>query len=87
MVCAAAMHIEHHHWYSGRLGRELGIVVAGHYGPPIVTFPTSGGNVWDYHDRLIGGVADFIDQGIEAGSIDAQARQRFARSISVPARR
>jgi esterase/lipase superfamily enzyme len=57
------MHIEHHHWYSGRLGRELGIVVAGHYGPPIVTFPTSGGNEWEYHDRLMGGVADFIDQG------------------------
>jgi esterase/lipase superfamily enzyme len=58
------MHIEHHHWYSSRINRELGVVVIGHYGLPIVTFPTSGGNEWEYHDQgMIGALAEFIDQG------------------------
>jgi esterase/lipase superfamily enzyme len=54
------------------------VVVIGHYGPPIVTFPTSGGNEWEYHDRLIGGVADFIDQGrVKFFCINSNASDSF----------
>ena len=38
------MHRDHHRWYSHRLGREMGINVYGHYGLPLVVFPTSGGD-------------------------------------------
>jgi esterase/lipase superfamily enzyme len=73
------MHIEHHRWHSARLGRALGVVVIGHYGPPIVTFPTSGGSEWEYHDqRLIGVVADLIDQGrVKFFCLDTNASDSF----------
>jgi esterase/lipase superfamily enzyme len=38
------MHREHHRWYSHRVGREMGLVVYGHWGFPILAFPTSGGD-------------------------------------------
>ena len=36
---------EYHRWYSHRLGLELGVVVYGHWGPPLLGFPTSAGSV------------------------------------------
>lgn len=58
------MHIEHHHWHSPRLGYEMGVTVFGHWGPPLLAFPTSQGNEWEIHDQgLIGALADFIDGG------------------------
>jgi len=55
---------EHHHWYSHRLGKEMGIVVYGHYGQPIVVFPTSGGDEWEYEGQgMIGALAHHIDGG------------------------
>jgi esterase/lipase superfamily enzyme len=72
------MHIEHHRWYSERIGRDLGVVVIGHWGPPILTFPTSGGNEWEYHDRLIGGLSDFVDQGrVKFFCVSSNARDSF----------
>jgi len=42
----------------------MGLVSIGHFGHPIVTFPTSGGNEWEYHDQqLIASVADLVDEG------------------------
>ena len=38
------MNQEHHRWYSHRVGKEMGIRVHGHYGQPILVFPTSGGD-------------------------------------------
>ena len=29
---------EYHRWHSPRLGIELGVVVYGHYGPPLLGF-------------------------------------------------
>lgn len=57
------MNREHHHWYSHRLGREMGIAVYGHYGHPIVVFPTSEGDEWEYDGRMIGALAHHIDGG------------------------
>jgi esterase/lipase superfamily enzyme len=55
---------EHHSWYSHRLGRELGLAVFGHWGPPLLTFPTSGGDEGEYERQdLIGALAEFIDGG------------------------
>jgi esterase/lipase superfamily enzyme len=42
----------------------MGLVVFGHWGRPLLTFPTSGGNEWEYHDQtLVGALAEFLDAG------------------------
>jgi len=58
------MHREAHYWYSHRIRRELGVVVYGHYGPPMIAFPTTGGDEWEYErNGVIGAMAHAIDAG------------------------
>jgi len=58
------MHREAHYWYSNRLERELGVVIYGHYGPPMLAFPTTGGDEWEYERQgVIGAMAGAIDAG------------------------
>lgn len=58
------MHREYHKWYSGRLGREMELLVFGHSGLPVLAFPTSCGRFYELEDRgLIGGLAGRIDAG------------------------
>ena len=38
------MESETHRWYSDRIGRDIHIRVYGHFGQPILVFPTSGGD-------------------------------------------
>ena len=58
------MRAEHHHWHSPRLGHAMGIVVFGHWGPPMLAFPTSHGDEWELERHgLIGAIADYIDAG------------------------
>ena len=54
------------YWYSHRLGRDMGVVVYGHYGPPMIAFPTTGGDEWEYERQ---GVIDTIAGFIEAGRV------------------
>lgn len=56
------MHIEHHHWHSPRLGYDMGVAVYGHWGPPMLAFPTSHGDEWEMNN-LIESLADFVDAG------------------------
>jgi transcription termination factor Rho len=35
----ARVKVEHHSWHSPRLGRDMGIRVYGHWGPPLLVFP------------------------------------------------
>ena len=35
------MHREYHRWFSHRVGREMGCVVYGHYGVPVLAFPAA----------------------------------------------
>ena len=58
------MHIEHHVWYSPRLGHDMGVAVFGHWGPPLLAFPTSHGDEWELHRHgLIDAVGEFIEAG------------------------
>jgi esterase/lipase superfamily enzyme len=58
------VHIEHHRWHSPRLGYEMGVAVFGHWGPPLLAFPTSHGDEWELERKgLIGALSDFIDAG------------------------
>jgi esterase/lipase superfamily enzyme len=60
------MNREAHYWYSPRLGREMGVIVFGHYGPPMIAFPTTGGDEWEYERT---GVIDTISGFIDAGRV------------------
>ena len=58
------MNREVHGWHSDRLGRHMSIVVHGHWGPPMILFPTSGGDEGEYERQsLIGAIADHLDAG------------------------
>ena len=58
------MNQEHHRWYSHRLNKEMGVRVHGHYGPPVLVFPTSGGDEWEYENQgMIGALQHHIDGG------------------------
>jgi esterase/lipase superfamily enzyme len=52
----------YHRWYSQRLGTEMGIVVYGHWGPPLLGFPTSAGDEWELEGQgMIAALAGHID--------------------------
>jgi len=60
------MHREHHRWFSHRLGRDMDVLVYGHYGYPIVAFPTSGGDHREYEGQ---GMIDALGHHIDAGKV------------------
>src|SRR5438477_4584638 len=42
----------------------MGVVVYGHWGPPLVGFPTSAGDEWELeHQGFIDSISDFIEAG------------------------
>lgn len=43
------MNIENFSWYSPRLNEEMEIIRYGHWGPPIIYFPTSGGHCGEFN--------------------------------------
>ena len=58
------MHTTHQVWYSPRVGHDMGVAVFGHWGPPLLAFPTSHGDEWELHRHgLIDAIGDFIDAG------------------------
>src|SRR3990167_8106551 len=55
---------DYHRWYTSRLGREMGVVVYGHWGVPLLAFPTSGGDERELEGQgMIGALAAAIDAG------------------------
>ena len=58
------MRREYQRWFSGRLGRDMELVVFGHAGRPVVVFPTSMGAFFEYEDRgMVAALADKLDAG------------------------
>jgi esterase/lipase superfamily enzyme len=60
------LNVEHHRWHSQRVGREMGIQVYGHYGRPLLVFPTSGGDEHEYEQR---GMIDALRHHIDGGRV------------------
>ncbi|HEX7086694.1 MAG TPA: alpha/beta hydrolase-fold protein [Vicinamibacterales bacterium] len=60
------MHREYHRWHTGRLGRDMGVVVYGHWGTPVLAFPTSGGDEWEFERQ---GMIEALGGLLEAGRI------------------
>ncbi|MBA3543297.1 MAG: esterase family protein [Chthoniobacterales bacterium] len=58
------MHRDYHRWYSQRLNRDMGVAVYGHYGLPILAFPTSGGDEWEQEGQgMIRTLGPYLDEG------------------------
>jgi esterase/lipase superfamily enzyme len=69
---------EYHHWISERIGRDVGMLVYGHWGQPILLFPTSGGDHTEAEQQgLIDALEEFIDAGrvkvYSLGSVNAES--------------
>jgi esterase/lipase superfamily enzyme len=60
------MHTIHQTWHSPRLGHDMGISVFGHWGPPLLAFPTSHGDEWELKRH---GLIDAIGDLVEAGRV------------------
>ncbi len=63
------------HWYSDRVGQTVTLVRWGHYGTPVLLFPTAGGDAEEIERfQLIAALAPLIDGGrIKVYSIDSIA--------------
>ncbi len=58
------MHREHHRWFSPSLGREMDLLCYGHYGIPLLVFPSGTGRHHEWEDfKMIDTLAWFIDSG------------------------
>src|SRR5262249_50778679 len=83
------MHREAQRWYSDRLRREMGVIVYGHWGPPMLLFPTSGGDEGEYERQgLIAALADSIDGGrLKAFCLNVNHGNSFANRGAHPRHR
>jgi esterase/lipase superfamily enzyme len=58
------MHTTHQVWHSPRIGHDMGVAVFGHWGLPLLAFPTSHGDEWELRQQgLIDAIGDFIEAG------------------------
>ncbi len=58
------MQREHHRWFSPALGREMDLLAYGHYGRPMLVFPSANGRHFEFEDnRMVDTLAYFIDSG------------------------
>jgi esterase/lipase superfamily enzyme len=73
------MNIEHHKWYSHRLGRDMETLVFGHGGAPVIVFPTSYSHFQEWKDqRMVDWLADKIDGGlIQLYCVDSVAAETW----------
>jgi esterase/lipase superfamily enzyme len=80
---------EYHRWFSHRLNRDMGLVVYGHWGPPLMAFPTSGGDEWEMENQgMVGALADYIDGGrVKVFAVGTVASESFYNKRAHPAHR
>lgn len=74
------MHIEHHKWYSERMHREMELKVYGHYGKPLLIFPTQGGTFHEAEDyQMIHALSRYINEGrIKVYTVDSIDKDSWA---------
>jgi esterase/lipase superfamily enzyme len=58
------MNRRHMTLHSDAIGAGLDVIAFGHYGRPVLAFPSQQGHSWDYENMgMIGAIADLIDAG------------------------
>jgi esterase/lipase superfamily enzyme len=83
------LHKEYYHWYSPNLDQEMPLVVYGHYGQPLLMFPTAAADCEEYERfGLIGAIAHHIDAGrVKIFSINSINRRSWLNDHVHPAER
>jgi esterase/lipase superfamily enzyme len=83
------MQVEHHRWHSPRLGYEMGVAVFGHWGPPLLAFPTSHGDEWELQrNGMLEAIADFVDGGrVKVFCVGSNNHDSFLNSGAHPSQR
>jgi esterase/lipase superfamily enzyme len=83
------METQYHHWFSHRLGRHMGVAIFGHWGAPLMFFPTSGGDEWEMRNQsMIGALSEFVDAGrIKVFAVNANSSESFYNRRAHPAHR
>ncbi|MEO8829966.1 alpha/beta hydrolase-fold protein [Lapillicoccus sp.] len=76
-------------WHSPRTQRELTLARWGHYGTPVLVFPTAGGDAEEIErHHLLGHLADLVDGGaIKVYSVDSTAGRALATHEGSPEHR
>lgn len=74
-------------WYSPRMHREITLARWGHYGTPVLVFPTAGGGAEEIEERqLVAHLWPLIDAGrIKVYSCDSTAGRAMTRKEGSPA--
>ena len=69
-------------WHSDRMGQDLSLVRWGHYGVPVLLFPTAGGDAEEVErHRLVDAVAPMVEAGrVKLYSCDSAAGRAMARN-------
>ncbi|MBK9290952.1 MAG: esterase family protein [Bacteroidetes bacterium] len=80
------MHTEYHRWYSPSLNRDMELKVYGHYGKPLLIFPTQGGSFHEAEDYLmINALGLYINEGrikvFTVDSVDGEAWTRDGEAV------
>lgn len=78
---------EYHKWHSNDLDREFEMLVFGHYGYPIVLFPTFNARYWEAKDfGLIDSASDLIESGqVKIYCPDGMERVSWGNNSASPA--
>lgn len=73
------MHRDYHRWHSQCLNRDMELLVFGHAGAKVLTFPTRDGRFYEYEDlRIVHSLADKINAGqLQVWCLDSIAWESF----------
>jgi esterase/lipase superfamily enzyme len=76
-------------WYSARLQQDIGLARWGHFGTPVLVFPTAGGDAEEIErNYLVAACGDLIDSGrVKVYSCDSVAGRAMVMSDGPPAYR
>ncbi|MEP6651501.1 MAG: hypothetical protein ABJA74_16540, partial [Lapillicoccus sp.] len=76
-------------WHSPRTQRELTLARWGHYGSPLLVFPTAGGDAEEIErHHLLGHLAEAVDGGrVKVYSVDSTAGRALATHEGSPEHR
>lgn len=67
----------------------MGVAIYGHWGPPAIVFPTSGGDEWEFERQgMIEGLGDLLEQGrLKLYCVNLNHRDSFANRAAHPLHR
>jgi esterase/lipase superfamily enzyme len=83
------MHVEQHSWWSQALGQDMSLTVYGHWGRPVLVFPSQDGRFYDFEGfGMVEACASLIDAGrVKLFTVDGIDPQSWTNLAAPPADR